>query len=134
MSRGSITLGDVGEHTTVLAVACTRCERAGRYNLDALIARHGFGFGVPKLLHLLSADCPKRASSTARQNNGVTNFVDDLPVPVVLGTDPAQVTDIVSEDCYTVDLPAPPLTAWTARLRSRALACSACPSAQQQGR
>jgi hypothetical protein len=33
VSRGSITLGDVGEHTTVLAVACSRCKRAERYNL-----------------------------------------------------------------------------------------------------
>jgi hypothetical protein len=49
VSRGSIALGDVAEHTTVRAVVCSRCERAGRYNLDTLIARHGFGFGVPKL-------------------------------------------------------------------------------------
>ena len=59
MSRGSITLGDVAEHTTVLAVACSRCERAGRYNLDTLIARHGEGFGIPKLLRLLSKECVK---------------------------------------------------------------------------
>jgi hypothetical protein len=59
---GFITLGEVAEHTAVLAVACTRCERAGRYNLDTLIRRHGKGFGIPRLLRLLSADCPKRKS------------------------------------------------------------------------
>jgi hypothetical protein len=46
-------------------VVCSRCERAGRYNLDTLIARHGEGFGIPKLLRLLSNDCPKRAFVSA---------------------------------------------------------------------
>jgi hypothetical protein len=59
VSRGSITLGDVAEHTAELAVVCSRCERAGRYNLDTLIARHGEGFGIPKLLRLLSKRSPK---------------------------------------------------------------------------
>jgi hypothetical protein len=52
VSEGSITLGDVAEHTTVLAVACRRCDQAGRYNVDTLIARHGEGFGIPNLLRL----------------------------------------------------------------------------------
>jgi hypothetical protein len=71
VSGGSITLGDVAEHTTVLAVACSRCERAGRYKLDALIARHGVGFGIPSLLRLLSDDCPKRKSVSAYDLCGV---------------------------------------------------------------
>jgi hypothetical protein len=54
VSEGSITLGEVAEHTAVLTVACTRCDRAGRYNLDTLIARHGAAFGIPALLRLLS--------------------------------------------------------------------------------
>lgn len=61
LMSGSITLEEVAEHTAVLAVACTRCDRAGRYNLDTLIARHGANYGIPDLLHLLSDDCPKRA-------------------------------------------------------------------------
>jgi hypothetical protein len=36
---GSITLGAVAERTAVLAWACSRCEPAGRYRLDTLIAR-----------------------------------------------------------------------------------------------
>ena len=56
---GSITLGEVADRTAVLAVACSRCERAGRYRLDALIARHGPAFGIPDLLRVLSEDCPK---------------------------------------------------------------------------
>jgi hypothetical protein len=68
---GSITLGDVGEHTTVLAVACSRCKRTERYNLGTLITRHGEGFGIPKLLRLLSKDCVKRASVSAYDLCGV---------------------------------------------------------------
>ena len=71
MSEGSITLGQAAEHTAVLTVACTRCERAGRYNLDTLIARHGEGFSIPKLLRLLSKDCVKRASVSAYDLCGV---------------------------------------------------------------
>jgi hypothetical protein len=66
MADGSITLGDVAGRTAVLAVACSRCDRAGRYNLDTLIARHGVGFGIPALLRKLSDDCPKRKSVSAR--------------------------------------------------------------------
>jgi hypothetical protein len=69
MSEGSITLGDVAEHTAVLAVVCSRCDRAGRYHLDVLIARHGVGFGIPELL--LSDDCPKRKSISAYDLCGV---------------------------------------------------------------
>jgi hypothetical protein len=71
VSEGSITLGDVADHTMVLAVACSRCARAGRYNLDTLIARHGEGFSIPKLLRLLSKDCVKRASVSAYDLCGV---------------------------------------------------------------
>jgi hypothetical protein len=37
MLSGSITL----EQVVALAVACTRCDRTGRYKLGALIAGHG---------------------------------------------------------------------------------------------
>ena len=65
---GSITLGEVGEHTPVLVVAC---DRAGHYRLETLIDRHGEGFGIPKLLLLLSKDCPKRNSITVYDLCGV---------------------------------------------------------------
>jgi hypothetical protein len=59
---GALTLAGVAERTDVLVVACSRCDRAGRYRLDTLISRHGPGYGVPELLRALSADCPKRES------------------------------------------------------------------------
>jgi hypothetical protein len=77
MASGSITLDQVAAHITVLAVACSRCDRAGQYGLDTLIARHGPGFGVPELLRLLSADCPKRHSLIAYDLCGV--HCPDLP-------------------------------------------------------
>jgi len=70
-SSGSITLGEVAERTAILAVACSRCERAGRYNLDMLISRHGTDFGIPDLLAGLSDDCPRRKSITAYDRCGV---------------------------------------------------------------
>jgi hypothetical protein len=66
LMSGSITLGEVGEHTAVLIVACTRCERAGQYRQETLIERHGEDFGVPDLLRTLSKDCVKRASVRRR--------------------------------------------------------------------
>jgi hypothetical protein len=70
-TSGSITLGEAAEHTAVLVVACNRCERAGKYNLNALIGRHGEDFGIPDLLRLLSDDCPQRASVSAYDLCGV---------------------------------------------------------------
>jgi hypothetical protein len=65
MPTGSITLGQVAALIPTLNIACDRCERAGKYRLDTLIVRHGAGFGIPLLLSMLSADCPKRASVSA---------------------------------------------------------------------
>jgi len=77
MAGGSITLDQVAAHVAVLAVACSRCDRAGRYNLDTLIARHGANLGIPELLNLLSEDCPKRQSLSAYDLCGV--HCPDLP-------------------------------------------------------
>jgi hypothetical protein len=71
MPSGSIMLEQVAARTAALAVACSRCDRTGRYNLGALIAGHGPRFGIPALLRLLSADCPKRNSTNAYDLCGV---------------------------------------------------------------
>ena len=68
---GAITLADVAARTGVLAVACTRCDTAGRYRLDTLIGRHGRRFGIPSLLAKLSADCPIRKSVSAYDLCGI---------------------------------------------------------------
>jgi hypothetical protein len=74
---GSITLAQVAERTTVLAVACSRCDRAGRYNLTTLIKQHGRSFTIPLLLRTLAADCPKRESGSNYDNCGI--HCPDLP-------------------------------------------------------
>jgi hypothetical protein len=62
MSSGSITLADIAKRTQVAAVACTRCDRAGRYPIDTLIRRYGREFSIPDLLRVLSQGCPMRES------------------------------------------------------------------------
>jgi hypothetical protein len=62
MPSRSLTLSDVAAETDVLAVACTRCDRAGRHSLEPLIKRYGAQFSVPNLLRLLSVGCPMRES------------------------------------------------------------------------
>lgn len=71
MADGSITLFQVAAHTEVLVIACSRCDRAGRYRLDTLIAKHGPDFGIPELLRSLSGDCPKRHSLSAYDLCGI---------------------------------------------------------------
>ena len=71
MPTGSITLAQVATCTSSLGIACSRCDRAGRYNLGTLIARHGPNFGIPLLLEVLSTDCPKRESLSAYDLCGI---------------------------------------------------------------
>jgi hypothetical protein len=65
MKAAGISLGAIAAHTTVLAVACSRCDRIEKYNLETLIAGYGKGFRIPEFLRQLSKDCPKRKSITA---------------------------------------------------------------------
>jgi hypothetical protein len=58
-----ITLGEIAARTSVLEVACSRCERRGRYRLDKLIARYGDG-EAREMIPELTADCPKRGSAS----------------------------------------------------------------------
>lgn len=77
MPTGAITLADVAARTDVLAIACTQCDRAGRYRVDTLIERYAPGFGIPGLLRALSADCPTRASTNTYDLCGL--HCPDLP-------------------------------------------------------
>ena len=56
---GSLTLSDVREPS--LTIACERCGRHGRYNVQRLIAAHGPGMRLPELLMTL-ANCEKARS------------------------------------------------------------------------
>jgi len=56
------TLGEIATRTDILSVACSRCDRRGRYRLDNLIARHGADAPVRVIVPQLTADCPQRES------------------------------------------------------------------------
>ena len=56
-------LGAIATRTSMLQVACSRCERRGRYRLDKLIARYGADAGARVIVPELTADCPQRDSS-----------------------------------------------------------------------
>jgi hypothetical protein len=61
------TLGEIAGRTRMLQVACSRCDRHGRYRLDTLIARHGADAGVRITVSELTADCPRRDSDALRE-------------------------------------------------------------------
>jgi hypothetical protein len=58
----ALSLADVAARTDLLEIACTKCDRAGRYRVDTLIQRYGSGVRIPDLLRVLSAGCPMRES------------------------------------------------------------------------
>ena len=61
MKRGSVTLGDLIDRIAMLEVACSRCQRRGRLQVDRLIERHG-DMELPELGRILADDCPKAES------------------------------------------------------------------------
>jgi len=61
MKRGSVTLGDLIDRIAMLEVACSRCERRGRLQVDRLIERHG-DMELPELGRILAGDCRKTAA------------------------------------------------------------------------
>lgn len=60
-NQGSVTIGEVAARASHIEVACTRCERRGRYRLTRLIAAHGEDFRVTDLGAELAA-CPRRGA------------------------------------------------------------------------
>jgi hypothetical protein len=58
------TLCEIATRTSMLAVACSRCERRRGYRLAALIARRGADAGVRVIVPELTAGCPRRDSPT----------------------------------------------------------------------
>jgi hypothetical protein len=62
VTTGSISLGDVAARARYLDVACSRCERRGRYALARLVANLGADFPMTSLASHL-ADCPRRAAA-----------------------------------------------------------------------
>lgn len=62
MKNGAVQLSDVAARATHIELACTRCDRRGRYRLDGLIRQFGPDLGIPDLAREI-APCPNRDSA-----------------------------------------------------------------------
>lgn len=76
MRTGSVSLGEVAARTSHIDIACTRCDRKGRYRVAKLVARLGEDFPMTDLGAEL-ADCPRR--SAAAHNERCDVFFPGLP-------------------------------------------------------
>ena len=61
MRRGSVTLGDLVDRIAMMEVACSRCKRRGRLQVDRLLAQYG-DMELPELGRVLAGDCRKAAA------------------------------------------------------------------------
>ena len=68
MASGAVSLADYPGDAIV--VACTKCERRGRYRKALLIAAHGPAISLPTLLREISANCPRRAAASVYDGCG----------------------------------------------------------------
>ena len=57
MPAGYITLDQIS--LSGLEVACNRCNRRGRLNVDRPVAEHGPQLPVQELRQIIAADCPR---------------------------------------------------------------------------
>jgi hypothetical protein len=71
MSGGFYTLGQIVGLADTLVVSCARCGREGRFRTARLIREHGAGVGIPRLLELLAADCPRMIADKVHDPCGV---------------------------------------------------------------
>ncbi len=58
MTSGALSLADYPGD--VIALACSKCDRRGRYSKGRLVAAHGRVVGLPNLLTRIAADCPRQ--------------------------------------------------------------------------
>ncbi len=68
---GSILLGHVATLTDQLAVACSRCERAGRVSIARLLAQHGPDMPMTDLRRVLAVGCPRLCENRLTELCGV---------------------------------------------------------------
>ncbi len=69
MSRSYITLADHPAH--MVRLACTKCERRGRFRKATLIERYGADKNMVDLRLELAAGCPKIAANQIMDMCGV---------------------------------------------------------------
>jgi hypothetical protein len=59
LATGAILLGHVATLTDQLAVACSRCDRAGQVSTARLLAEHGPDMLMTDLRRVLAGGCPR---------------------------------------------------------------------------
>ena len=87
---------DVAGKTDTLVIAYSRCDRAGRYPVAALIKQHGPKHTIPALLRMLSAECPKHTSLAAIYDTCGLHC-PELP-GFVLAKRQAEIEDLITPD------------------------------------
>jgi hypothetical protein len=65
VANGSVALGDVAARASHLDIACSKCDRKGRYQLARLLRSLGPEFPMTDLGREL-ADCPQRNATAQR--------------------------------------------------------------------
>lgn len=60
---GPITLAQVAAKIGMLDVACSKCERRGRLNIQKLISEYGADIGLPELKDKIAKGCPRLEKS-----------------------------------------------------------------------
>jgi hypothetical protein len=63
MSRNVMTPADLLGRIQTLNVACTKCDRRGRYRVRTLVREIGIDGNIANWLSSLSADCPRRQAA-----------------------------------------------------------------------
>ena len=74
---GAIIFGDLIGKLDVLRVACEKCGRDGRYQVQRLINDRGRNCKIVDWLDQITADCPKKA--TISWNDRCAARCPDLP-------------------------------------------------------
>jgi hypothetical protein len=77
LAHHSFTFGDLIGKLGVLAVACEKCGRAGRYAVRRLIEQHGRDAKLIDWKDDITADCPRR--KTANYSDQCAARCPDLP-------------------------------------------------------
>jgi hypothetical protein len=74
---GPLTPADLVGKLDVLRVACTKCDRAGRYPIARLIETIGPNANMADWLSKITADCPRKRESSYSDQCGA--LCPDLP-------------------------------------------------------
>lgn len=66
MRKGSVSLGEVAARASHISIACSRCDRKGRYRASRLVAEYGADFAMTDLGAELAV-CPRRAAAAQHE-------------------------------------------------------------------